>query len=160
MQRSLLDVKWTPLTACRLGTWGAPICSGCTGQHPASLAFLETQLWNTSPKHPGQSCHLLTLPPITHYLQLRLQRLQYGPEANWSDQLITCVLNYIYEWVLCRWVVPLIWVPIILACLRRSFLDSQMQWPQLALLVAAGVLLWQLLEYCIHRWGTDLLLAT
>ncbi|KAK9916382.1 hypothetical protein WJX75_002065 [Coccomyxa subellipsoidea] len=49
------------------------------------------------------------------------------------------------------WVVPLIWVPIILACLRRAFLGSHKHCTQPMLLVAAGVLLWQLLEYCIHR---------
>ena len=50
-----------------------------------------------------------------------------------------------------RWVVPLVWTPIVLACIGRAFHASTLPRAATALLVCAGALLWQLLEYSIHR---------
>ena len=52
----------------------------------------------------------------------------------------------------CRWVVPALWGPAVLFCLLESLLAAHDNWTVSLLLVAAGVLQWQLLEYCIHRY--------
>ena len=50
-----------------------------------------------------------------------------------------------------RWAVPLIWTPIVLACIAWSFQLSGTHCANTLLLVCLGVALWQLLEYSIHR---------
>ena len=51
------------------------------------------------------------------------------------------------------WVVPCLWAPLHLAGMVLS--HTQFGWPvpHLALLLAVGVVLWQLLEYVIHRFA-------
>lgn len=82
-------------------------------------------------------------------LQHQFRAVCLSAEARFC--LVTASGSCCFVVPVCRWVVPLIWVPIILACLRRAFLGSHLHYSQPMLLVAAGVLLWQLLEYCIHR---------
>ena len=50
-----------------------------------------------------------------------------------------------------RWVVPLLWVPILAFCLLRSIATSCSSATHVPAFVAAGFLAWQLLEYLIHR---------
>lgn len=52
-----------------------------------------------------------------------------------------------------RWTVPLIWLPISAAMLWISAAWYGTSLPQLALLFPIGVLVWQLFEYSVHRWG-------
>lgn len=52
----------------------------------------------------------------------------------------------------CRWVVPCIWTPITAALLLQSILVWRASLPWLFALVAAGLLLWQLIEYSLHRF--------
>ena len=68
--------------------------------------------------------------------------------------LYACVLSRISSFALlpaCRWVVPLVWTPIVLACIARAFLVPGVLAATTFLLVCLGVALWQLLEYSIHR---------
>ena len=46
---------------------------------------------------------------------------------------------------------PLVWTPIVLACIARAFLVPGVLAATTFLLVCLGVALWQLLEYSIHR---------
>ena len=55
--------------------------------------------------------------------------------------------------VCCRWVVPLLWGPAVAFCLLQSLLAASQHWTITLLFIAAGVLQWQLLEYCIHRYS-------
>ena len=64
----------------------------------------------------------------------------FGPD--WMEQLTKT------PW----WVVPCLWLPLHLACAALAHSRYGMQLPQLAVLLVAGVLLWQLLEYTIHRF--------
>lgn len=52
-----------------------------------------------------------------------------------------------------RWVVPFFWLPVAALCLARAALSApRVSAAAGAALLAAGVLLWQLLEYCLHRF--------
>ncbi|KAL4423877.1 hypothetical protein ABPG75_001178 [Micractinium tetrahymenae] len=48
------------------------------------------------------------------------------------------------------WVVPLLWLPV--AALLAARASATLPLQSLAALAAAGVLLWQLIEYSLHRW--------
>jgi hypothetical protein len=50
-----------------------------------------------------------------------------------------------------RRVVPFLWTPIVLACIGLAVNASTLPRAATALLVCAGALLWQLLEYSMHR---------
>ncbi|KIZ03590.1 Inositolphosphorylceramide-B C-26 hydroxylase [Monoraphidium neglectum] len=50
------------------------------------------------------------------------------------------------------YVVPLLWVPIAAALLWRGWARGGVPLVHLPALVAIGVLVWQLIEYSIHRW--------
>lgn len=50
----------------------------------------------------------------------------------------------------CRWVVPLLWLPLAAALAVRAAATLPLH--TLAALAAAGVVLWQLIEYSMHRW--------
>lgn len=52
----------------------------------------------------------------------------------------------------CRWVVPCIWVPITLALLARALSTWSDQPAAACSLILAGLILWQLIEYCLHRF--------
>ncbi len=49
-----------------------------------------------------------------------------------------------------RWVVPLLWTPALGWCLAHSLACWGLAVGMA--LVGAGLLMWQLLEYCIHRF--------
>lgn len=51
----------------------------------------------------------------------------------------------------CRWVVPLLWLPVAALLARRALRAGLLLGP-VAALAAGGVLLWQLIEYSMHRW--------
>ena len=51
----------------------------------------------------------------------------------------------------CRWVVPLLWLPVAALLARRALRAGVAPGPAAAC-AAAGVLLWQLIEYSLHRW--------
>jgi hypothetical protein len=50
----------------------------------------------------------------------------------------------------CRWVVPLVWLP--LAGLMAWRAIASLPFNTFAVLITTGVLLWQLIEYSLHRW--------
>lgn len=50
------------------------------------------------------------------------------------------------------WVVPCIWVPITLALLARALSTWSDQPAAACSLILAGLILWQLIEYCLHRF--------
>lgn len=50
------------------------------------------------------------------------------------------------------WVVPLIWIPIYAAVSYIAVVSQQVDLVQLAALQLQGVVLWQFIEYCIHRF--------
>ena len=52
----------------------------------------------------------------------------------------------------CRWVVPLLWVPMAALLAWRAVASSALALVPAAVLAATGVVLWQLLEYSLHRW--------
>ena len=52
----------------------------------------------------------------------------------------------------CRWNVPLVWIPIITFLLLASACWFQHTASSMAYHAAAGVVLWQFLEYSIHRF--------
>lgn len=56
------------------------------------------------------------------------------------------------ECAVSRWVVPLLWLPLVAYAFRSALLTALPAAAAL-LLAAAGVVTWQLVEYCIHRWG-------
>lgn len=49
------------------------------------------------------------------------------------------------------WVVPLLWLPLFTYCAAQAF--AALPWLLLASLLLVGVVAWQLLEYCIHRFA-------
>ncbi|KAG6483916.1 dihydroceramide fatty acyl 2-hydroxylase FAH1-like [Zingiber officinale] len=49
------------------------------------------------------------------------------------------------------WAVPVIWLPVVCWCLAMS-IERGITLPQLALVVATGILLWTLIEYTLHRF--------
>ena len=51
-----------------------------------------------------------------------------------------------------RWVVPCIWAPITVALSAHSLFRWQAALPTACGLIVAGLLLWQLLEYSLHRF--------
>lgn len=51
----------------------------------------------------------------------------------------------------CRWVVPLLWLPVAALLARRALRTGLLCGP-VAALASGGVLLWQLIEYSMHRW--------
>ncbi|KAI8475951.1 MAG: hypothetical protein J3K34DRAFT_402474 [Monoraphidium minutum] len=62
--------------------------------------------------------------------------------------------NAIIERMTCtQWyVVPLLWIPFATALLWRGVAHGGVPLLQLPALVAVGVLVWQLIEYSLHRW--------
>lgn len=52
-----------------------------------------------------------------------------------------------------RWSVPLIWLPIAAWCLWHAHAAHGASLPLLSVLFVAGVLVWQLFEYCVHRFA-------
>lgn len=57
----------------------------------------------------------------------------------------------------CRWVVPLLWGPLVMAGLAACLADAAGHGGPPAVGSAAahvglGAVLWQLAEYCLHRW--------
>ena len=65
---------------------------------------------------------------------------------------------------MCRWVVPLLWLPLAAWCAWSAWAAALSRpggggsggggtLASLAALVVAGVLLWQLIEYSLHRWA-------
>lgn len=55
------------------------------------------------------------------------------------------------RYLACRWVVPLLWLPVA-ALLARRALRAGLPVGPVAALAAGGVVLWQLIEYSLHRW--------
>ena len=55
----------------------------------------------------------------------------------------------------CRWMVPALWGPAVLVCLAQALSKQEQHWVVCLLFVGIGVLLWQLLEYCIHRYSVQ-----
>lgn len=51
----------------------------------------------------------------------------------------------------CRWVVPLVWLPFFSACMAYAHTVYGAPPAALPIYLAVGVVLWQLLEYMIHR---------
>ena len=54
--------------------------------------------------------------------------------------------------IICRWTVPLVWIPIITAHLVASAFCFQHTAASAAYHAAAGIVLWQFIEYSIHRF--------
>lgn len=52
----------------------------------------------------------------------------------------------------CRWVVPLLWLPLAALLAWRALAPGALPLATVAALAAAGVVLWQLIEYSLHRW--------
>eukprot|EP00878_Enallax_costatus_P010132 GHUV01010577.1.p1 GENE.GHUV01010577.1~~GHUV01010577.1.p1 ORF type:complete len:229 (+),score=25.17 GHUV01010577.1:506-1192(+) len=50
------------------------------------------------------------------------------------------------------WVVPLVWLPIYAAASFIATVQHHVELAQLAVLQLQGVVLWQFIEYCIHRF--------
>lgn len=50
----------------------------------------------------------------------------------------------------CRWVVPLLWLPLAAVLAVRAC--AMLPLPATAALAVAGVVLWQFIEYSMHRW--------
>lgn len=50
------------------------------------------------------------------------------------------------------WLVPLVWLPVYAAASYVAVAQHQIELAQLAALQLQGVVLWQLIEYCIHRF--------
>src|ERR1700730_13207263 len=48
--------------------------------------------------------------------------------------------------------IVLFWVPVFLLCLSLGLWFGQFSLPEVALIVAAGALIWTLLEYLLHRF--------
>ena len=48
--------------------------------------------------------------------------------------------------------VPALWGPAVLLCLAQALSKQEQHWVVSLPFVGIGVLLWQLLEYCIHRY--------
>jgi sterol desaturase/sphingolipid hydroxylase (fatty acid hydroxylase superfamily) len=52
----------------------------------------------------------------------------------------------------CRWIVPLVWGPILAGILLQCLVARQARTMAMAATFASGILLWQLMEYSIHRF--------
>ena len=100
---------------------------------------------------------LLVLITLTVYYQLErtlvrglaTQQLSHAPEhhadSDWAGFAVSLGHSD------CRWMVPALWGPAVLLCLAQSLSTQEQHWVFSLSFVGMGVLLWQLLEYCIHR---------
>ena len=79
-----------------------------------------------------------------------LTRVRWCVAANVSLPGPAGTLTALLRFPQCRWVVPLLWLPLagVLAWRAATALAP----PAVLALAGAGVLLWQFIEYSLHRW--------
>lgn len=136
--------------------------TGCTGLCLGHHASFIPHCWRLSQRHPGTAqavpCRwsIILCACFWHQLVGTLinpwsLRLAY---RDWTRQYLTAASCPVLSKQLLayRWVVPSVWTPIVTVLV----LSSLHAWPgspaRACSLILAGLLLWQLIEYSLHRF--------
>ena len=130
--------------------------TGYTNQFQAGPGSSAAQSWKTSPRLPGTPTYLFHALVHACYPLHLSALLSFRPYQGTSGSYPTCAVpssqNTMNSTVVYRrWVVPLLWGPVLVICLALSLASRQLHTASILALVIAGGLLWQLMEYCIHR---------